>query len=139
MKQLCLLTFVALLSFASLKAQEPRATYYENGQKKTQGNIDGNKKVGEWTYYHDNGKVMRQGLYKDGHVYGPWEEYYKSGQLKSKGGYGIQGDESVKHGEWVWYHKNGAMKMKGTYRMGTKVGTWEEYNTLGIVINKKTL
>lgn len=139
MKHFCLLTLTLLFSFAVLKAQEPHATYYQNGQKKTQGNIDGKMKVGEWTYFHDNGKVMREGIYKEGHLYGNWNEYYKNGQLKSSGNYGIRGGEAVKHGEWTWYHKNGAKKMEGTYRLGTKTGVWEEFNTLGIVINKKTL
>jgi len=138
MKTAILTFFLSVFAFALVPAQDGAfAQYYDNGKKKVQGNMDNGKKVGEWTYFWDNGSVMREGIYKDGLVYGVWKEYYKGGQIKSEGGYGIKGSDSVKHGEWTYYHKNGQPKIEGKYVQGKKVGLWTEYNTLGIVINKK--
>ena len=53
---------------------------------------------------------MREGIYKEGDV--------------------------VKRGLWTSYHKNGAKEFEGRYEAGKAVGTWFEYNTLGIEINK---
>jgi uncharacterized protein len=133
-----LASFVVLLMVActALVGQEARADYYENGQKKYQGNVQNGKKVGEWTYYHDNGQVMRAGIYKEGVPFDLWKEFYRSGQVKSEGKYIVKGGEAVKHGLWTSYHKNGAKEFEGKYDSGKQVGTWFEYNTLGIEINK---
>lgn len=125
-----------LVSFVFAQAQEPYASYYDNGQKKVQGNRDGDMKLGEWTYYYDDGSVMKKGTYQSGSPVGEWIEYYRNGQEKMVGNFVRKGEKSYKHGEWIWYHKNGAQKTSGTYRGGKKVGIWREYNTLGIEIKK---
>ena len=140
MKKYLLAAFFLCSAFAMAMAQTPRAAYYENGQKKYQGNVNGDMKVGEWTFYFDSGQVQREGLYKEGKPYGVWTEYWKNGQVKSEGGYGISGSgESVRHGDWTWYHKNGAKHKAGEYRKGKKIGIWREFNTLGIEVKKVNL
>lgn len=140
MKKYLLALTLLLAAFGSSIAQTPKAAYYENGNKKYQGNADGEKKVGEWVYYYDTGQVQREGLYKEGSPYGEWKEYWKNGSVKSEGSYGIGSDgKSVKHGQWTWYHKNGAKEKEGSYNKGKMVGTWREYNTLGIEIKKVEL
>jgi antitoxin component YwqK of YwqJK toxin-antitoxin module len=136
-----LFTFLlALFLLATLaQAQVARADYYENGQKKYQGNVDGDKKVGEWVYYYDNGDKLREGVYQDGEPVGIWKEYWKGGQVKSEGKYVIVKGEAVKQGLWTTYHKNGAKEREGKYEAGKPVGTWFEYNTLGIEVKKTVL
>ena len=138
MKKTLFLIGFLLVSFVLLHAQQPYASYYENGQKKVQGNRDGDKKLGEWTYYYDNGAVMKKGVYQEGSPVGEWIEYWKNGQEKMVGSFVRKDGKSFKHGDWAWYHKNGAQKMSGEYRGGKKVGVWKEYNTLGIEIKKVT-
>ena len=108
MKTLIAALFLILVSCSVSVAQTPTADYFENGQKKYQGNVQNGKKVGEWKFYHDNGQVMREGIYKEG---APFDL-------------------------WTSYHKNGAKEFEGRYEAGKAVGTWFEYNTLGIEINK---
>ncbi len=136
MKHLLHIMLLLLLTGTALMAQEPTAAYFENGQKKYQGNILGEIKVGEWQYFHDNGQVMREGVYQDGEPTGIWKEYYRSGQLKSEGKYVIVNKNGVKIGLWTTYHKNGAKEFEGKFEAGKQVGTWFEYNTLGIEVNK---
>jgi len=138
MKKPFFLLVLTLCSFVFIKAQQPYAAYYDNGQKKVQGNRDGKVKLGEWTYYYDNGGVMRNGVYQEGVPVGEWTEYYRSGQEKSVVTYVKKGEESFRNGEWIEYHKNGAQKITGTYRLGRKAGVWKEYNTLGIEIRKQS-
>lgn len=134
-KAILFLTF-SLCSVLLIKAQQPYAAYYDNGQKKVQGNRDGKTKLGEWTYYYDNGEVMREGVYQDGVPVGEWTEFYRNGQEKSVVAYVIKGEDSFRNGVWVEYHKNGAQKITGSYRLGRKAGLWKEYNTLGIEVKK---
>lgn len=136
MKKTLFLIGLFLVSFVFAHAQEPYASYYDNGTKKVQGNRDGDKKLGEWTYYYDNGSIMKSGVYQNGSPVGEWKEFYRNGQEKMVGTFVVKGDKSYKNGDWVWYHKNGAQKTTGTYRGGKKVGTWREYNTLGIEMKK---
>jgi antitoxin component YwqK of YwqJK toxin-antitoxin module len=136
MKQCVHILLLLLVTCVVAFAQEPTAAYYENGQKKFQGNVEGEKKVGEWQYFHDNGQVMREGVYQSGEPTGIWKEYYRSGQIKSEGKYVIVGKNGVKHGSWTTYHKNGAKEFEGRFDGGKQVGTWFEYNTLGIEVNK---
>ncbi len=138
MKKTLFLIGIFLVSFVFAQAQVPYASYYDNGQKKVQGNRDGDMKLGEWTYYYDNGQVMKKGVYQAGKPVGEWTEYWKNGQEKMVGTFVMKGDQSYKHGDWVWYHKNGAQKTAGEYRGGKKVGTWREFNTLGIEVKKFT-
>jgi antitoxin component YwqK of YwqJK toxin-antitoxin module len=135
MKKLYLLIALMMLCFVGLQAQG-KGNYYENGQKKAEGEFVGGKKSGPWKFYFDNGDVMREGSYKAGVPVGPWKEYYKGGQVKSEGAYISAGGEAVKQGTWITYHKNGSKEKEGKYANGKPVGTWYEYNTLGNQIGK---
>ncbi|MEM0998695.1 MAG: hypothetical protein AAGN35_16675 [Bacteroidota bacterium] len=137
MKKFGLLFFLLLFTTAGAFAQDKRASYYDNGSKKWEGTVIDGKKMGEWVYYYDNGQVQKEGIYREGKPYGEWTSYWRNGQQKSLGKYIVHNGEPVKHGEWTFYHKNGAEQARGAYRGGKKVGTWYEYNTLGIEIGKK--
>lgn len=138
MRKLYLLITLMLVGFVGLNAQN-KASLYENGQKKYEGELAGGKKTGPWKFFYENGDIMREGSYKSGVPVGPWKEYYKGGQLKSEGSYVSSGGEAVKQGNWITYHKNGAKEKEGKYLNGKPVGTWLEYNTLGIQIGKVTV
>ena len=137
MKKFGLLILLLLTTAVFVQAQDKRASYYDNGNKKWEGHILDGQKMGEWTYFYDNGQVQKEGIYKEGKPYGEWTAYWRNGQVKSLGKYIVNNGKPVKHGEWVYYHKNGAEQAKGTFRAGQKKGTWFEYNTLGIEVGKK--
>ena len=137
MKKYSLVLLLLLCGFAFGHAQDKRASYYDNGNKKWEGHILDGKKMGEWTYYYDNGNLQREGIYRDGKPYGEWKEYWRGKQVKTGGKIIIHNGESVRHGLWIYYNKNGTEKAKGTFQAGKKVGIWYEYNTLGIQIGKK--
>ena len=33
--------------------------WYENGQKEKEGNLEGGKEVGKWTYYNEDGTIEK--------------------------------------------------------------------------------
>jgi antitoxin component YwqK of YwqJK toxin-antitoxin module len=134
MKSLIYTLLFVLLTCTVAFAQEGGT--YENGQKKAVGQVQNGKKTGEWHYYHEDGQVMREGVFQGGEPVGLWKEYYRSGQVKSEGKYVLQGGNGLKTGLWTTYHKNGAKEFEGKYVAGKPVGTWFEYNTLGIEIHK---
>ena len=136
MKNLIYSCIVFLIASTTLFAQDATPGTYENGQVKAEGALQGGKKVGEWKFFHDNGQPMRQGVYQAGEPIGVWKEYYRSGQVKSEGKYVISHGNGVKNGLWTTYHKNGAKEFEGKFEAGKQVGTWIEYNTLGIEIKK---
>lgn len=136
MKKIAYTIALLLLACTLVQAQSASDAVYENGQKKYEGAVQGGKKVGEWKYFHDNGKVSRQGVFQGGEPTGLWKEYYRTGQVKSEGKYTIVGGNGVKTGLWTTYHKNGAKEFEGKYVAGKPVGTWIEYNTLGIELKK---
>jgi antitoxin component YwqK of YwqJK toxin-antitoxin module len=137
MKKFGLLFILLFTTTVFVQAQDKRAAYHDNGNKKWEGHILDGKKMGEWTYYYDNGQIQKEGIYREGKPYGEWTAYWRNGQIKSKGKYIVHNGNPVKHGEWVYYHKNGAEQGKGEFRAGKQVGTWYEYNTLGIEVGKK--
>lgn len=136
MKNLIYSCIVFLVACSAAFAQDATAHAYENGQVKAQGELQNGKKVGEWKFFHDNGQVMRQGIYQAGEPIGMWKEFYRSGQVKSEGKYILSHGNGVKNGLWTTYHKNGAKEFEGKFEAGKQVGTWIEYNTLGIEIKK---
>jgi antitoxin component YwqK of YwqJK toxin-antitoxin module len=136
MKNLVHILLFLMLGCSLAWAQEGNAGVYENGQAKSQGELQNGKKSGEWKYFHDNGQVMREGIFQNGEPAGLWKEYYRSGQVKSEGKYVLVNGNGLKQGLWTTYHKNGAKEFVGKYEQGKQVGTWFEYNTLGIEVHK---
>ena len=134
MRKFVFTTLLFLFAFAGLNAQS--SSTYENGQKRFEGTVTNGKKVGEWKFFHDNGQVQREGLYTNGVPTGLWKEYYRNGAVKAEGKYINVGGNATKQGTWTTYHKNGSRETEGAYKAGKPVGTWYEYNTLGIEIKK---
>ena len=41
------------------KAEGPWVSYYDNGQKKEEGNYNDGKQVGKWIYYNSDGSIEK--------------------------------------------------------------------------------
>ena len=52
----------------------PWTWWYDNGQKKYQGNYDNGKKNGEWFEWTSNGELVISGFYKNGKK---WDGVFK--------------------------------------------------------------
>lgn len=57
-------------------------------------------------------------------------QYYDNGQIKRTG----TQVNSLNQGEFVWYFENGKKQIKGRFDRGKRVGTWEQYDSLGHLI-----
>ena len=65
-------------------AQDNTIYYWENGSKKSEGNLINDKEEGLWTYYYTNGQKAMQGNFAQGQKIGQWQAWYKSGKLQSE-------------------------------------------------------
>ena len=57
--------------------------WYENGQKKTEGNYKVvEKKDGIWQYWHENGQKINECFYKNGKRDGPCRHWFENGKIQ---------------------------------------------------------
>ena len=84
--------------------------FYENGQKKLNGNYRKGLMNGKWTYYHENGQFHAQGRFIDGDGSNPSE----SSGIPFNG----------RTGRWTSWHENGQKEAEGTYKSGKRDGKW---------------
>jgi len=60
------------------------ATWYESGQKRSEGYWEDGKKVGKWSSWHSNGQVESEGFYIDDRKDGLWVSYDETGTKVSE-------------------------------------------------------
>ena len=60
------------------------ATWYESGQKRSEGYWEDGKKVGKWFSWHSNGQVESEGFYIDDRKDGLWVSYDETGTKVSE-------------------------------------------------------
>jgi antitoxin component YwqK of YwqJK toxin-antitoxin module len=82
--------------------------YYDNNQKKLEGKYIEGQKSDEWTAWYRNGSVWSKGYFKNG---------------KSDGRRTIYNDNGIKY-------------ITGEYSEGVRVGVWEFYDSVGVLIKK---
>ena len=61
--------------------------WYENGQKKSEGTFKDGKEDGLFTSWYENGKKMYEGTYKNGKKNGLFTSWFENGQKKQEGLY----------------------------------------------------
>lgn len=81
-------------------------TYYQNGQLKEEGQLEGGVEVGKWTYYYSNGNKLAEGNFIEDHSVLPEGITF----IKSK----ISEDlplkkitRGTKLGEWLYWNEDG--------------------------------
>ncbi len=79
--------------------------YYENKQKRIEGEYNNQLRNGIWKAWYENGTIWSVGEYKDG----------------------------KRNGEGISYHPNGKIYIEGMYRNDTRVGPWRFYDTAGVL------
>ena len=84
--------------------------WYQNGQKKFEGNYNYDESIGEWIEWYANGQLKSKGTYNYGYKIGEWIEWYVNGIIDIKKDYG--GGENKKE---IRYYENGQIKSKNNY------------------------
>lgn len=134
-------------------------SYYENGNKKEEGNRINGSKSGEWNRWFENGQLKENSKYIKGGKVGIWKTWYQNGQIQSEKE-SIQGNGKPSYlsnklisywdstgtqfvtngnGEVVYYYdKSDHPSSKGAYQDGFKNGTWEGYTEEGQLSYRET-
>lgn len=95
--------------------------FYENGQKKSEGEYLNSKKVGEWVYYYPDGKIEQRGRFdRNGKPDGEWIWYYNNGNIWRQENY-LSGE---REGEYREFDVNGREIVKGQYIENEETGVW---------------
>jgi antitoxin component YwqK of YwqJK toxin-antitoxin module len=83
--------------------------YYENGQKKMDGEYNKDKKKhGKWLYWREDGKKWSEGYFYEGKDDG-WR---------------------------TTWHENGGKHYEGRYNKGVRIGTWKFYDESGKMVKE---
>lgn len=121
--------------------------YTIKGEIKSEGTLNGRKRVGSWKYFYKNGALMSEENYKDGELHGKQLVYYPKGQVTEFSEYkkglldGVTSKFSSKgilieeitykngrpNGLAKFFELNGNLKEMGTYKDGKRDGNWEYY------------
>lgn len=89
----------------------PAKTWYSNGQIKSEGFYQYDKKVGRFTYWHANGQMAAMGDYRGDQRQGRWVWWHENGQKAAIGNY----HDGVLAGEWRWWEPNGRLAKQKSY------------------------
>jgi antitoxin component YwqK of YwqJK toxin-antitoxin module len=121
--------------------------YTLTGKIKSEGALEGRKRVGSWKYFYPNGTIMSQENYKDGKLHGAQLVYYPEGKVTELSEYknglldGISSKFSSKgilieevtykngipNGLAKFFELNGDLKETGVYKNGKREENWAYY------------
>ncbi len=104
-------------------------SYFQNGQKKSQGNYVKNKAEGTWQFFYENGNIKMEGLMLNGEKNGVWQYYYENGSVSMEG----EAAANLKGGHWKYYYENGHIRSEGEYQEDKKSGPWSYYYEDGVL------
>lgn len=85
--------------------------YYENENKKLEGDYANNKRSGHWKAWYEDGKLWSEGEYKDGKRNGPGIVYHENGNKYIESNY--SNDE--KTGKWRFFDSTGKLIQEVDY------------------------
>jgi antitoxin component YwqK of YwqJK toxin-antitoxin module len=134
MKKILLIAFVAAIAFGCSQKKVVEATY-QNGNPRIVKYY--HKKGGELildreVVFYENKQKKMEGEYKDLERNGQWKAWYENGTIWSEGEY----KEGKRNGIGIAYHENGKKYIEGMYRDDTRVGPWRFYDTTGVLVNE---
>jgi antitoxin component YwqK of YwqJK toxin-antitoxin module len=79
--------------------------YYENNQKRLEGEFKDGKRDGYWQYWYENGHKWSEGYFKEGRRNGMGKTYHDNGQIYVDGTY----QDDIRVGAWRFYDRNGVL------------------------------
>jgi antitoxin component YwqK of YwqJK toxin-antitoxin module len=108
--------------------------WYENGQKKSEGNYKDGNREGLWTVWFENGQKNRETNFKGGKGDGLVTGWYEDGQKELEGSY--KGGKL--EGLFITWYENGQKEFEGNFNDGKLEGLWTGCNEEGNVIKNET-
>ena len=84
-------------------------SWYENGQKESEGNILNGKKDGKWTVWYENEQVTEYATYKNGKPVGKLNRWHPSGVKERE----IIFDKKGLVKKQIWWYANGQQGSEG--------------------------
>jgi antitoxin component YwqK of YwqJK toxin-antitoxin module/predicted esterase len=126
--------------------------FYENGQKRCEGDFLDGKKDGKWTYWYENGSKEMEEEYVKGKPHEKWTYWDKEGEKRGEGeffyGTGVwrqwyKGEKKeriesfqkgIRHGRWLYWYENGRIRYQSEYKYGKPSGRWSGWTKYGNVI-----
>lgn len=131
----------------------PFVSFYENGQKQSEGVYKKGEMAGTWKYYYENGQLESLDEYSDGIPSGKWTSYYENGQIRESKQYNTDGNLEGSFTEWydngqlkqettldetgqlqdsiLFFHDNGRIWKRTFYKNDLPEGNWKHYHTSG--------
>lgn len=108
--------------------------WYDNGQKKSEGEYLLGMRVGLWTEWHANGQKAAETEYVDGVEEGRRARWLKSGQIEREAMFRA----GKRHGHSRDWHSNGQLQAEGDFANGKRAGHWQFWNADGSVDSART-
>ena len=129
MSKILLIIFLAALAFGCTRKKVVEATY-KNGNPKTVKYY--HKKAGGLVldreeFFYENKQKKIEGDYINEQRTGLWKAWYENGTIWSEGEY----KDGKRNGIGISYHPNGVKYIEGKYQNDIRVGTWRFYDTTG--------
>jgi antitoxin component YwqK of YwqJK toxin-antitoxin module len=95
-------------------------TYYENGNKKSEGSFKDGNFNDSWVFYFENGKIKEEINYFNNYKNGIYKYYYLNGKLKESGSF----KDDNYHGNYISYFENGNIEKEGKFIDGKYDELW---------------
>ena len=122
MKVILLSLFVALLMVGcgegllleKLHLNGKHTEYYDDGQKKEEGNYKDSEKEGLWTKWYENGQKAQEENYKNGKLDGLSTYWYENGQKEWEANW----KDGNQHGLSTHWYENGQKEGESNWRDG---------------------
>ena len=99
-----------------------KVKFYDNGQLKEIWN----ERI--QTSWYENGQKKSEGTYKDGKEDGLQTDWYRNGEKKSEGTY----KDGKEDGLWTWWYENGQKELEKIFKDGELISE-EQWNEDGSV------
>lgn len=119
------------------KRQVGSWTYRDaSGAVEATGSWEGDKQIGPWTWYHPDGSVKQTGTYLAmGLRSGWWSFHHPGGARQSAGAYGDGGDglPERQQGPWTYWRGDGSPSACGTFVDGSRALIWTAWSADGSV------
>jgi antitoxin component YwqK of YwqJK toxin-antitoxin module len=134
MARILLLTLLVIITFGCSRKKVVESTY-ENGNPKIVKYYHKkgvNLLLDREVVFYENKQKKIEGEYKDELRTGQWKAWYENGTIWSEGDY----KDGKRNGNGTFYHENGKKYIEGLYRDDIRVGAWRFYDTTGVLIKE---
>jgi len=130
-----LLALIVLIIATGCGPKKVIESTYDNGNPKVikyYKTIDGKKQVVREEVYYENSNKKMEGEYLNEKRVGKWSAWYEDGQLWSEGEY----KDGKREGIGLVFHPNGKTYIESMYSGDEKTGKWRFYDTSGTLIKE---